>query len=394
MSAIFADYQATISLKVTRGQNLQVEIQQLNTLFECLAVNGMSISDPMQGMILLNALPVKWDSVGMVYLQSTCQLTNVSFQAMREAVMAEFEHTTRSSIIAVNEISAVKRKGKSPAFSEQKHAPNQAPPALVKPLGSQKKKQKGGKGKAWAHKIVSSALIPQAVAKWLQETHHIAPAATMQPQPVTVVGGPSQALAMIPAASTIVLFKPSGVTYTKSTVPSLAQAFTGRSGSPSLFTYKWALMNRHTPLIQRNPAVAQQEALVAINQKLKAKEVCTSIIENAVASSLAVTLDEAPLEKLSLEECIQTLMPDDYAAYAEHQRQKRRRNWAAKKEAAKAAKLQQLAKEPEAPAPDIVSNNKSLYETWQSLQDHIQDMSNPWSKEKWWADLWRAASKP
>ena len=140
-------------------------------------------------------------------------------------------------------------------------------------------------------------------------------------------------------------------------------------------------MTRCTPPIQRDPAVAQQEALVAINYKLKAKEVCTSIIENAVASSSAVTLDKAPLEKLTLEECIQTPTPDDYATYVEHQRQKRRRNQATKKEAAKAANLQQLAKEPEDPVPDIVSNNQSLYETWQSLRDHLQDMSNPPSEE-------------
>ena len=135
-------------------------------------------------------------------------------------------------------------------------------------------------------------------------------------------------------------------------------------------------MNRRTPPIQRDPAVAQQEALVAINHKLKAREVCTSIIENAVASSSAVTLDKVPLEKLTLEKHIQTPTPNDYAAYAKCQRQKRRRNWAAKKEAAKAAKLQQLAKE-----PDIVSNNQSQYETWKSLCDHIQDMSNPQSEE-------------
>ena len=138
-------------------------------------------------------------------------------------------------------------------------------------------------------------------------------------------------------------FKPSGVTYTKATVLSLAQAFTGRSGSPGLFTYKQALVNRRTPLIQRDPAIAQQEALVAVNQKLKAKEVCASIIKNAVASSSAVMLDEVSLEKLTLEECIQTPTPDEYAAYAECQRQKRRWNWAANKEAAKAAKMQQLA---------------------------------------------------
>ena len=81
-------------------------------------------------------------------------------------------------------------------------------------------------------------LIPQAVAKRLEETHHIAPLAPMLAQPVTVVGGPSWALAIVPAASTIALFKPSGVTYTKATVLSLAQAFSSRTGSPGLFTYK------------------------------------------------------------------------------------------------------------------------------------------------------------
>ena len=55
---------------------------------------------------------------------------------------------------------------------------------------------------------------------------------------------------------------------------------------------------------------------------------------------------------------------------------------ATKKKAAKAAKMQQSVIEPEAPVPDVVSNDQSsLYETWQSLQDHIQDMYNPWSKE-------------
>ena len=141
-------------------------------------------------------------------------------------------------------------------------------------------------------------------------------------------------------------------------------------------------MTRHTPPIQRDPAVAQQEALLAINQKLKAKEECASIIENAVASSSAVMLDEALLEKLTLEEHIQTLTPEEHEVYVECQRQKRRRNQATKKEAVKAAKKQQLAMEPEAPVPDIVSNDQSsLYKTWQSLHDHIQDMSNPRSKE-------------
>ena len=134
-------------------------------------------------------------------------------------------------------------------------------------------------------------------------------------------------------------------------------------------------MARHTPPIQK-------EALVAVSHKLKAKEICTAIIENAVASSLAEVLNKAPLEKLTLQEHIQTPTPEDREAYVECQRQRRRRNQATKKEAAKAVKMQQSVMEPEAPAPDVVSNNQSsLYETWQSLQDYIQDMSNPQSEE-------------
>ena len=163
---------------------------------------------------------------------------------------------------------------------------------------------KSGKGKAQPHEIVSSVLISQAIAKWLQETHHIALLAPMLAWPVTVVRGPSWVPAIIPAALTIVSFKPSGVTSTKAPVPLLAQAFSGRTSSPSLFTYKQALMTRCTPPIQRDPAVAQQEALVAVNQKLKAKEACASVIENAVESSLAIMLDKAPLEKLTLKERI------------------------------------------------------------------------------------------
>ena len=73
-------------------------------------------------------------------------------------------------------------------------------------------------------------------------------------------------------------------------------------------------------------------------------------------------------------------MPEEREAYAECQRQKR--NQATKKEAAKAAKKQQPAMEPEAPMPHVVSNDQSsLYETWQSLCNHIQDTSNPQSKE-------------
>jgi gag-polypeptide of LTR copia-type len=94
MSSIYADLQAALHVKISGSQNLQVEMQRMLTLFERLNANGMAIAPPMQGMMLLNALPVKWDSVGMVYLQGQNVLANVTFAAVRDAIMAEFERTS------------------------------------------------------------------------------------------------------------------------------------------------------------------------------------------------------------------------------------------------------------------------------------------------------------
>ena len=132
--------------------------------------------------------------------------------------MAEYECTMRPLTIAMHRISAVKHKGKSPTYTEQtssKSAPSKASDDA--PSGAPKKKtRRGGKGKnAKVHAIVSSALVPQSVTKRLQETHHAAaPMAAPISAPVMasmVVGGPSHAPVQVPM--TIVLFKPSGVTY-------------------------------------------------------------------------------------------------------------------------------------------------------------------------------------
>ena len=119
IATIYADLQATLHVKISGGQNLQVEMQQLLTLFERLCANSMAISDPIQGMMTLCALPEKWDNIAMVYLQGVNALANVTFTTVRDAIMAEYEQTARPSTLATQRVSAVKRKGKSPQFREQ-----------------------------------------------------------------------------------------------------------------------------------------------------------------------------------------------------------------------------------------------------------------------------------
>jgi hypothetical protein len=78
------------------------------------------------------------------------------------------------------------------------------------------------------HAIVSSALIPESVAKCLRESHHVeAPAASPTPAYRTgiVVGGPSRAPVSVP--STIASIDSSGISYRKVEPPKSVQAYTG-----------------------------------------------------------------------------------------------------------------------------------------------------------------------
>jgi gag-polypeptide of LTR copia-type len=173
--SIYADLQATLHVKILGGQNLQVEIQWMLTLFERLCANDMTIGDPIQGMMLLNALPPKWDGVSMVYLQEQNVLSNITFTSVRDAIIVEYEQTSCPSNLAIQKISTVKHKGKFPTFKEQTCTDQSSAPKASGDAPQEtpdKKKRRGGK-KAKVHAIVSSASIPESVAKHLQESHHV-----------------------------------------------------------------------------------------------------------------------------------------------------------------------------------------------------------------------------
>ena len=163
----------------------------------------MVFSDAQRGLILLNAIPKEWATVTQIYSQANQTLATTTFIGVWDAIMAEYEQISRPSTIATHHISVVKCKGKSPTFTEQTQTKS-APPCSkassdAPSQGAPSKKQRGGKGKgkAWAHAIVSSALVPPSVTKRLQETHHVValvPAPTSAPIVAsTVVGGPLHA---------------------------------------------------------------------------------------------------------------------------------------------------------------------------------------------------------
>ena len=103
----------------------------------------------------------------------------------------------------------------------------------------------------------------------------------------TTVGGLSRAPVRVP--TTIALFEPSGVTYTKTEAPKNVQVFSGFTGQEGPHTM------RKPPVAWKGMAPSKPPV------SLEARMACATIIDNAVASSSQVTLDP-PLAPLL--ECI------------------------------------------------------------------------------------------
>jgi hypothetical protein len=251
-------------------------------------------------------------------------VTNVTFTSVRDAIMAEFERTSCPSSLAVQKISAVKRKGKSPTFKEQTRTNQSSAPKASSdaPQGAPDKKKRQGGKKAKVHAIVSSALIPKSVAKRLRESHHVeAPAASPTPayRTGTVVGGPSHAPVSVP--STIASFNSSGIHYRKQEQPKSAQAYTGlpsklgphslnkamRKAELHLGTLPESKQKQFADIGIFNPSTAKAiEGACRLTARLaaeKAEKLASSarrlvITDNAVASGSSTTLDDLPARPL------------------------------------------------------------------------------------------------
>jgi len=72
MSAVYADFKLVINTKLSGG-NPVPEMERLATLFDHLSTNNLIIAASLQGLILLAALPSKWDSV----VQLSCSATTL-----------------------------------------------------------------------------------------------------------------------------------------------------------------------------------------------------------------------------------------------------------------------------------------------------------------------------
>ena len=120
---IFTDFKALTAFRLTGG-NPALEISKMITLLECLRANHCKFNGFVQAMILLNALPQKWDHIASVYIQEM-EVNDFNLVRIREHIIGEWECSNAGKAsVSANKLSAVKHKGKSPQLNNQKQYAN------------------------------------------------------------------------------------------------------------------------------------------------------------------------------------------------------------------------------------------------------------------------------
>jgi hypothetical protein len=95
-TGIYKDYELAYSIRLTTGENPEIQIQKIWTILERLRANRCVLSNYLQGMLFLKAIPKEWDTVAELYCNGM-QMLNVTFDGVWDAIMAEFEHIARPS---------------------------------------------------------------------------------------------------------------------------------------------------------------------------------------------------------------------------------------------------------------------------------------------------------
>jgi hypothetical protein len=148
VSALYADFKQILATKLS-GNRIIPKIEHLATLFERLNATSLRLSENLQAMILLAALPPKWDSVTQMFFQHANLAAVLMFPNVRKAIVFEYKRHGRPTDQSANKLSAVKRKGPDPAHCQHQQQrtpePQPGPSQQQQPFQQGKMKRRGGR---------------------------------------------------------------------------------------------------------------------------------------------------------------------------------------------------------------------------------------------------------
>ena len=89
VSRLFGDFKAVTQFRFSGTQHPAAEISRFNTHNQRLVASGVTQKGYILGMLLLGALPSKWDHVAAIYLQGKTAHTDIDYTEVRNAIIAD-----------------------------------------------------------------------------------------------------------------------------------------------------------------------------------------------------------------------------------------------------------------------------------------------------------------
>jgi hypothetical protein len=115
-TTVFKDFKEAISIRIDATKHPLPQINRLQASVHRLSTNGVAIPEIIHVMILLSALPPKWEMLVSI-LCTNYEITNLQLQHVCEAVMVQWEaekskgkHAPQAPQQNAHKLSAVKRK--------------------------------------------------------------------------------------------------------------------------------------------------------------------------------------------------------------------------------------------------------------------------------------------
>ena len=167
-AVVFSDFRALLNTQITGNENPLPAIEEMRMLHSRLSMNGVTLDEFVKGMLLVNAIPQKWETVATVIMQG--KKADITFDKVAPMIASRWEQLANAQ--QSNKISAIKKKRDrpDPSFkSQHKPAPAVSGGTSNGNSGETKKRRKRGgkdKGKAkekntpHSHTIISAATLP------------------------------------------------------------------------------------------------------------------------------------------------------------------------------------------------------------------------------------------
>src|SRR5712671_3566144 len=141
------DFKEALSLRINPNIHPGPQIDKMSAAFQRLSATKMIIPNQVQAMILLAALPPKWDLIVSIVTTAN-DLDDLEFSDARDAILSQYDADStrgKGKPHHANKLSAVKRKRGDPNFSNQQRG-NQQQSSNNDQQQQQQHRQRGRRG--------------------------------------------------------------------------------------------------------------------------------------------------------------------------------------------------------------------------------------------------------